>query len=64
MFRMIHGRGKLAKRVENRVSDPDFCLIFAPCGYDDPEILRSVSMVPTSDTSPIASGEHTPHFRA
>src|ERR1700722_16132460 len=22
-------------------SDPDFCLIFAPCGYDDPEILPS-----------------------
>jgi hypothetical protein len=20
-------------------SGPDFCLIFAPCGYDDPEIL-------------------------
>jgi hypothetical protein len=22
-------------------SGPDFCLIFAPCGYDDPEILSS-----------------------
>jgi hypothetical protein len=22
-------------------SGPDFCLIFAPCGYDDPEILPS-----------------------
>jgi hypothetical protein len=22
-------------------SGPDFCLIFAPCGYDDPEILRT-----------------------
>jgi hypothetical protein len=23
-------------------SGPDFCLIFAPCGYDDPEILPNV----------------------
>jgi hypothetical protein len=23
------------------LSGPDFCLIFAPCGYDDPEILPS-----------------------
>jgi hypothetical protein len=22
-------------------SGPDFCLIFPPCGYDDPEILPS-----------------------
>jgi hypothetical protein len=35
-------------------SGPDFCLIFAPCGYDDPEILPTrkpptVSMVLTPD---------------
>jgi hypothetical protein len=41
-------------------SGPDFCLIFAPCGYDDPEILPTrkpptVSKALTADTSPLAS---------
>src|SRR6202046_5311837 len=36
-------------------SGPDFCLIFAPCGYDDPEILPTrkppaVSKALTADT--------------
>jgi hypothetical protein len=37
-------------------SGPDFCLIFAPCGYDDPEILptgkpRDFSKALIADTS-------------
>ena len=43
--------GRKCRRVARRMSliassagcfsGPDFCLIFAPCGYDDPEILPS-----------------------
>ena len=32
--------GYSKKRVLTETG-PDFCLIFAPCGYDDPEILPS-----------------------
>src|SRR5277367_6616733 len=41
-------------------SGPDFCLIFAPCGYDDPEILprrkpRAVSKALMADTQILIS---------
>jgi hypothetical protein len=26
-------------RSAGALSGPDFCFIFAPCGYDEPEIL-------------------------
>ena len=52
---------RVARRMSLMVSSagcfsgPDFCLIFAPCGYDDPEILPSckpqiVSKALTADT--------------
>jgi hypothetical protein len=52
---------RVARRMSLIVSSascfsyPDFCLIFAPCGYDDPEILptrkpRRVSKVLMADT--------------
>jgi hypothetical protein len=36
-------------------SGPDFCLIFAPCGYDDPEILTARCLIG-------ADGGHTSLF--
>jgi hypothetical protein len=39
---LSHGwRGETqgSPRSSLHFSGPDFCLIFAPCGYDDPEIL-------------------------
>src|SRR5580693_4437302 len=41
-------------------SGPDFCLIFAPCGYDDPEILPTrkpptVSKALTADTKNVGT---------
>src|SRR5918993_5395523 len=49
--RRIFSSAEKGRRVARRMSlttvsagsfaGPDFCFIFAPCGYDEPEILRS-----------------------
>jgi hypothetical protein len=45
------------REAQDAAFRPDFCLIFAPCGYDDPEILptrepRPVSKALMTDTPP------------
>src|ERR1700733_9437804 len=37
--RRVARRMSLIASSAGALSGPDFCLIFAPCGYDDPEIL-------------------------
>jgi hypothetical protein len=37
-------------------SGPDFCLIFAPCGYDDPETIADVDLVPVEGLEPPTTG--------
>jgi hypothetical protein len=37
--RRVARRMSLIASSTDCFSGPDFCLIFAPCGYDDPEIL-------------------------
>ena len=39
--RRVARRRSLIASSAGCFSGPDFCLIFAPCGYDDPEILPS-----------------------
>jgi hypothetical protein len=38
-------------------SGPDFCLIFAPCEHDDPEIHRDVSKSLIADTKATMLGD-------
>jgi hypothetical protein len=38
-IRRVARRMSLIAASAGCCSGPDFCLIFAPCGYDDPEIL-------------------------
>src|ERR1700734_1405924 len=54
--RRVAPRMSLIASSAGALSGPDFLLIFAPCGYDDPEILpkRNPQIVPralTTDTT-------------
>ncbi len=53
--RRVARRMSLIASSAAALSGPDFCLIFAPCGYDDPEILpkRNPQTVPRALTTDI-----------
>jgi hypothetical protein len=68
--RRVARRMSLTASSAGCFSGPDFCLIFAPCGYDDPEILppenRALAQRPRWRTSGwLEAGEEGgPRFRA